>query len=37
MAKEILGRFIPGQYLALKIHGESRVGCSLEQFRQLSL
>jgi hypothetical protein len=37
MAEEILGRFIPGPNLALKVHGESRVGCSLQEFCQLSL
>lgn len=37
MAKEIFGSLIPGPNLALKVHGESRVGCSLKQFRQLSL
>jgi hypothetical protein len=33
MAEQIFGRLIPGPNLALKIHGEGRVGCTLQELR----
>jgi hypothetical protein len=33
MAKEIFRCLIPGPNLTLKIDGEGRVGCSLQEFR----